>query len=132
MLTTHTTGNARRSSRYHDHPSTTKQRKQSKRLDHNPDQAKDDSCRTSGQHNVEANPRHTPAETKKVTEHRSNHERPESHDTSTNIPDLHEIGKEQPGVTSRDTEQPREKHCLTIGTTTSELHQVEGPQAEPL
>ncbi|MQL98608.1 hypothetical protein Taro_031323 [Colocasia esculenta] len=27
---------------------------------------------------------------KKLSEHRSNHMRPESHDTSTNIPDLHE------------------------------------------
>ncbi|MQM08609.1 hypothetical protein Taro_041464 [Colocasia esculenta] len=45
---------------------------------------------------------------KKLTEHQSNHVRPESHDTSTNIPDLHEVGKEQPGVTTRDTEQPRE------------------------
>ncbi|MQL96141.1 hypothetical protein Taro_028811 [Colocasia esculenta] len=27
---------------------------------------------------------------KKLSEHRSNHVRPESHDTSTNIPDLHE------------------------------------------
>ncbi|MQM14241.1 hypothetical protein Taro_047171 [Colocasia esculenta] len=83
------------------------------------------------QHDVEANRRHTPAETKKLTRHRSNHERPESHDTSTNNPDLHEVGKEQPGVTTRDTEQPCEKQCLTIGTTTSDLHQVEGPQAEP-
>ncbi|MQL99526.1 hypothetical protein Taro_032255 [Colocasia esculenta] len=45
---------------------------------------------------------------KKLTEHQSNHVRPESHDTSTNIPDLHEVRKEQPGVTTRDTEQPRE------------------------
>ncbi|MQM22552.1 hypothetical protein Taro_055605 [Colocasia esculenta] len=82
------------------------------------------------QHNAEANPRHTPAETKKLTEHRSNHERPESQDASTNIPDLHEVGKEQPGVTTRDTEQPCEKQHLTIGTTTSDLHKVEGPQEE--
>ncbi|MQL81088.1 hypothetical protein Taro_013549 [Colocasia esculenta] len=61
------------------------------------------------QHNAQANPRHTPAETKKLTEHRSNHERLESHDTSTNITDLHEVEKEQPGVTPRDTEQPGEK-----------------------
>ncbi|MQL79279.1 hypothetical protein Taro_011716 [Colocasia esculenta] len=32
--------------------------------------------------------------------------RPESHDTSTNIPDLHKVRKEQPGVTTRDTGQP--------------------------
>ncbi|MQL79166.1 hypothetical protein Taro_011606 [Colocasia esculenta] len=76
-------------------------------------------------------PRHTPAETKKLTEHRSDHVRPESHDTSTNIPDLHEVGKEQLGVTTRDTEQPCEKQCLTIGTATSDLDKVEGPQAEP-
>ncbi|MQL89548.1 hypothetical protein Taro_022130 [Colocasia esculenta] len=48
-----------------------------------------------------------------------------------NIPDLHEDGKEQPDVTTRDTEQPREKHRLTIGTATSDLHKVEGPEAEP-
>ncbi|MQM09334.1 hypothetical protein Taro_042201 [Colocasia esculenta] len=76
-------------------------------------------------------PRHTPAESTKLTEHRSNHVRPESYDTSTNIPNLHEVGKEQPGVTTRDTEQPREKHRLTTGTATSDLHKVEGPQAEP-
>ncbi|MQM21028.1 hypothetical protein Taro_054059 [Colocasia esculenta] len=83
------------------------------------------------QHNAEANPRHTPAETKELTEHRSNHVRPESHDTSTNIPDLHEVGKEQPGVTLRDTKQPSENERLTTGTATSDLHQVEGPQAQP-
>ncbi|MQL81236.1 hypothetical protein Taro_013688 [Colocasia esculenta] len=82
----------------------------SKCLDHNPGQAKDNSRRTSGQHNAEANPWHTPAKTKKLTEHRSNHERPESHDTSTNISDLHEVRKEQLGVTTRDTEQPGEKN----------------------
>ncbi|MQM17092.1 hypothetical protein Taro_050061 [Colocasia esculenta] len=82
-------------------------------------------------HNVEANPRHAPVETRKLTEHWSNHVRTESHDTSTNISDLHEVGKEQPGVTTRDTEQPCEKHRLTIGTATSDLHKVEGPQAEP-
>ncbi|MQM15939.1 hypothetical protein Taro_048893 [Colocasia esculenta] len=83
------------------------------------------------QHNVKANPQHAPAETKKLTKHRSNHERPESLETSTNIPDLHEVGKEQLGVTMRDTEQPCEKHHLTTGTATSDLHQVEGPQEEP-
>ncbi|MQM23456.1 hypothetical protein Taro_056520 [Colocasia esculenta] len=103
-----------------------------KRLDHNPGQAKDDSRRTIGvKHNAEATPRHTPAETK-VTEDRSNHERPKSHDTSTNISNLHEVGKEQPGVTTRDTEQPREKHRLTTGRATSDLHKDKGPQAEPL
>ncbi|MQL97360.1 hypothetical protein Taro_030054 [Colocasia esculenta] len=61
----------------------------------------------------------------------SNQVRLESHDTSTNIPDLNEVGKEQPGVTTRDTEQPCEKERLTTGTATSNLHQVEGPQAEP-
>ncbi|MQL97707.1 hypothetical protein Taro_030406 [Colocasia esculenta] len=55
-----------------------------------------------------SNPRHTPAETKKLTEPRSNHVRPESHDTNTNIPDLREVGKEHPGVTPRDTKQPSE------------------------
>ncbi|MQL97361.1 hypothetical protein Taro_030055 [Colocasia esculenta] len=45
---------------------------------------------------------------KRLTEHRSNHVRLESHDTSTNIPYLHEVGKEQPGVNTRDTEQPCE------------------------
>ncbi|MQM18744.1 hypothetical protein Taro_051739 [Colocasia esculenta] len=83
------------------------------------------------QHKAKANPQHAPAETEKLTEHRSNQVRPESHDTSTNIPDLHEVGKEQPGVITRDTEQPHEKHRLTIGMATSDLHQVEGPQAEP-
>ncbi|MQL79226.1 hypothetical protein Taro_011656 [Colocasia esculenta] len=83
------------------------------------------------QHNAEANPRHTLAETKELTKHWSNHVRPESHDTSTNIPDLHEVGKEQPGITMRDTEQPCEKYRLTTGTATSDLHKVEGPQAEP-
>ncbi|MQL77416.1 hypothetical protein Taro_009829 [Colocasia esculenta] len=80
---------------------------------------------------AEATPRHTPIETKELTEHRSNHVRPESHDTSTNIPDLHEVRKEQLGVTMRDTEQPREKHRLTKGAATSDLHKDEGPQAEP-
>ncbi|MQM05107.1 hypothetical protein Taro_037914 [Colocasia esculenta] len=84
-----------------------------------------------GQHNVEANPRHTPAETTELTEHRSNHMRPESHDTSTNIADLHEVGKEQPDVTTRDTKQPCENKRLTTGITTSDLHKVESPQAEP-
>ncbi|MQM03863.1 hypothetical protein Taro_036642 [Colocasia esculenta] len=31
----------------------------------------------------------------------------------------------------RDTEQPCEKQRLTTGTATSDLHKVEGPQAEP-
>ncbi|MQM16857.1 hypothetical protein Taro_049818 [Colocasia esculenta] len=62
-----------------------------------------------GQHNAEANPRHTPAETKKLTEPRSDHVRPESHVTSTNIPDLRKVEKEQPGVSMRDTKQPGEK-----------------------
>ncbi|MQM13631.1 hypothetical protein Taro_046558 [Colocasia esculenta] len=79
----------------------------------------------------EANPQYPPSETKKFTEHQSNHVRPESHDTSTNSPDLHEVGKEQPGVTTRDTEQPHEKHWLTTGMATSDLHKVEGPQSEP-
>ncbi|MQL83642.1 hypothetical protein Taro_016136 [Colocasia esculenta] len=48
-----------------------------------------------------------------------------------NIPDLHKVGKEQPGVTTRDTEQPCKKQCLAIDTATSDLHKVEGPQAEP-
>ncbi|MQM14723.1 hypothetical protein Taro_047659 [Colocasia esculenta] len=76
-------------------------------------------------------PRHTPAETTKLTEHQGNHVRPESHDTSTNILDLYEVGKEQPGVTPRDTEKPREKHRLTAGTATSDLPKVEGTQTEP-
>ncbi|MQL69931.1 hypothetical protein Taro_002243 [Colocasia esculenta] len=84
------------------------------RLDHNP-----------------ANPRHTPSETKELMEHRSDRARPESHDTSTNIPNLHKVRKEHPGVTTRDTEQPCEDERLTIGTATSDLHKVEGPQAEP-
>ncbi|MQM17243.1 hypothetical protein Taro_050211 [Colocasia esculenta] len=74
------------------------------------------------QHNAEANPRHTPAETKKLTKHRSNHVRPESHDTSTHNPDLHVVGKEEPGVIPRDTKQPCENERLTIGTATSDLH----------
>ncbi|MQM05062.1 hypothetical protein Taro_037868 [Colocasia esculenta] len=102
-----------------------------KHLDHNSGQAKDDSRRTSGQHNAEANPRYTPTETKKLTEHRSSHVRPESHDTSTNIPDLHEVRKEQPGVTPRDTKQSSKNECLTTGAATSDLHKVEGPQTEP-
>ncbi|MQM21162.1 hypothetical protein Taro_054197 [Colocasia esculenta] len=77
------------------------------------------------------NPRHTLVEMKKLTEHRSNHVRPESHDTSTNIPDLHEVGKEQPGVTTGDTKQPCEKQRLTTSTATSDLHKGEGPQVEP-
>ncbi|MQM05527.1 hypothetical protein Taro_038338 [Colocasia esculenta] len=102
-----------------------------KSLNHNPGQANDDSRRTNGQHNAEANPQHTPAETKKLMEHRSNRVRPKSHNISTNIPDLHEVGKEQPGVTLRDTKQPSENERLTTGTATSDLHKVEGPQAEP-
>ncbi|MQM01720.1 hypothetical protein Taro_034478 [Colocasia esculenta] len=74
-----------------------------KHLNHNPGQAKHNSRKTK------ANPLHTPAETKKLTEHQSNHERPGFHDTSTNIPDLHEVVKEQPGVTTRDTEHLGEK-----------------------
>ncbi|MQM14262.1 hypothetical protein Taro_047193 [Colocasia esculenta] len=65
------------------------------------------------------NPRHTPSETKKLTEPRSNHVRPESHDTRTNILDLLEVGKEQPGVTSRDTKQPSENDVSPPGTATS-------------
>ncbi|MQM16752.1 hypothetical protein Taro_049713 [Colocasia esculenta] len=100
-------------------------------MTHNQGRAKHDSHRTSRvKHNAEATPRHTPAETKELTEHQSNHVRPEPHDTSINIPDLHEVGKEQPGVTTRDTEQPREKPRLTTGTATSDLHKVEVPQAE--
>ncbi|MQL86891.1 hypothetical protein Taro_019426 [Colocasia esculenta] len=55
----------------------------------------------------------------KLTEPRSNHVRPESHDTSTNIPDLLEVGKEQPGVTTRDTKHPSENDISPLGTTTS-------------
>ncbi|MQL99236.1 hypothetical protein Taro_031955 [Colocasia esculenta] len=173
MLTTHTAGNARRTSHHNDRPATNscnneslpeesrgpeqqelqQKRKQTtlesskarnayhkvlqsseteKHLNHNPSQANDDSRQTSGvKHNAEATPRHTPAETKELTKHRSNHVRPESHDTSTNIPDLHEVGKEQPDVTMRDIEQPREKHRLTTSTATSDLHMVDDPQAEP-
>ncbi|MQM22636.1 hypothetical protein Taro_055691 [Colocasia esculenta] len=80
---------------------------------------------------MEANPQDTPAETTELTEHRSNHVRPESHDTSTNIPDLHKVGKEQPGVTQRDTKQPSENDISPPGTATSDLHKVEGPLAEP-
>ncbi|MQL91713.1 hypothetical protein Taro_024334, partial [Colocasia esculenta] len=65
--------------------------------------------KTTMKHNAEANPRHTPAEINKLTEPRSDHVRLESHDTSTNISDFHEVGKEQPGVTTRDTKQPGEK-----------------------
>ncbi|MQL72847.1 hypothetical protein Taro_005201 [Colocasia esculenta] len=86
-------------------------------LDHNPGLAKHDSRRTSG--------------TTELTEHWSNHVRPESHDTSTNIPDLHKVGKEQPGVTPRDTKQPSENDVSPPGMATSDLHKVEGPQAEP-
>ncbi|MQL81693.1 hypothetical protein Taro_014149, partial [Colocasia esculenta] len=104
--------------------STTKQRNRVNTTTHNQGRAKQDSRRTSGvKHNAEATPRHTLVETKDLTEHRSNHVRLESHDLSTNIPDLHEVGKEQPSVTTRDTEQPREKHRLTTGTATSDLHQ---------
>ncbi|MQM23182.1 hypothetical protein Taro_056245 [Colocasia esculenta] len=49
----------------------------------------------------DSNPRHTPAETKNLTEHRSNHVRPESHNTSTNIPDLHEARPPQTSTRSR-------------------------------
>ncbi|MQL75134.1 hypothetical protein Taro_007503 [Colocasia esculenta] len=96
-----------------------------KRLDHNP------SGQTRLPQNQRTTPRHTPTETTELTEHQSDQVRPESHDTSSNIPDLHKVGKEQPGITTRDTEQPREKQRLTIGTTTSDLHKVQGPQAEP-
>ncbi|MQL93778.1 hypothetical protein Taro_026422 [Colocasia esculenta] len=82
------------------------------------------------QHNAEANPRHTPAKTKKLTKHRSHHVRLESHNTSTNIPDLHEAREEQPGVTTRDTKKPCEKQRLTTATATSDLHNVKGQQAE--
>ncbi|MQM13833.1 hypothetical protein Taro_046760 [Colocasia esculenta] len=168
MLTTHTAGNARRTSRHHDRSETNSGDNESlleesrgglpvpyQQEQHELQQrgskttlqsskARNTYCRvlqssgnrvnastTTRQHNAEANPRHTPAETKKLTEDRSNHERPESHDTSTNIPDLHKVGKEQPGVTTRDTKQPCEKQHLTTCTATSDLHKVEGPQAEP-
>ncbi|MQM22635.1 hypothetical protein Taro_055690 [Colocasia esculenta] len=75
--------------------------------------------------------RDTPTETTKLKEHRSNHVRPESHDTSTNISDLHKVGKEQPSVTPRDTKQPSENDVSPPGTATSDLHKVEGTQAEP-
>ncbi|MQL88602.1 hypothetical protein Taro_021163, partial [Colocasia esculenta] len=71
------------------------------------------------------------AETKELTEHRSNHVRPESHDTSTNIPNLHEVVKEQPGVTPRDTKQPSGNDVSPPSTATSDLHKVKGPQPEP-
>ncbi|MQL76124.1 hypothetical protein Taro_008499 [Colocasia esculenta] len=128
MLTTHTAGNARRTSRHHDYPITNSC--DSKSL---PEESRGMSLANKAQqeqHNVEANTRRAPAEIEKLTEHRSNHVRPESHDTTTNIPDLHEVGEVQPGVTKRDTEKPREKQRLTIGTATSDLHKVEGPQAE--
>ncbi|MQL70568.1 hypothetical protein Taro_002883 [Colocasia esculenta] len=48
-----------------------------------------------------------------------------------NIPDLHKVKKEQPGVTPRDTKQPCENKRLTTGTATSDLHKVEGLQTEP-
>ncbi|MQM03948.1 hypothetical protein Taro_036735 [Colocasia esculenta] len=95
-----------------------------KRLDHNPEPAESNTMRKQ-------TPRHTPTETKELMEHRSNHVRPECHDISTNIPDLHEVGKEQPGVTSRDTKQPSENERLTTGMATSDLHKVKGPQVEP-
>ncbi|MQL97381.1 hypothetical protein Taro_030070 [Colocasia esculenta] len=81
--------------------------------------------------NQQTTPRHTPAETKELTEHRSDHMRPESHNTSTNNPDLHEVREGQPDVTMRDIEQPCEKQRLTTGTATSDLHKAEGSQAEP-
>ncbi|MQL76613.1 hypothetical protein Taro_009018 [Colocasia esculenta] len=97
-------------------------------MTHNQGRVKHDSRRTRGvKHNAEATPRHAPTETEKLTEHQRNQVRAESHDTSTNIPDLHEVGKEQPGVTTGDTEQPCEKERLTTGTATSDLHKVEGP-----
>ncbi|MQM08581.1 hypothetical protein Taro_041437 [Colocasia esculenta] len=82
------------------------------------------------QHNAEANPWHTPSR-QWSSRNTGATKRDQSLKISTDIPDLHEVGKEQPGVTTRDTKQPREKHRLTTGTTTSDLHQVEGPQAEP-
>ncbi|MQM11479.1 hypothetical protein Taro_044384 [Colocasia esculenta] len=112
-------------------PTTEYYKETEKCLNHNPGQAKHDFRRTSRQHNAEANPRHTPAETTELTEHRSNHVRPESHDTSTNIPHLHKVGEEQPGVTPRDTKQPSENDVSPPGTATSDLHKVEGPQADP-
>ncbi|MQM22819.1 hypothetical protein Taro_055876, partial [Colocasia esculenta] len=96
-----------------------------KRLDHNPGQAEDDSRRTSGQTLSTHPPRQRSSRKIGATT------RDQSLKTSTNIPDLHKVGQEQPGVTMRETEQPCEKHRLTIGTATSDLHQVEGPQAEP-
>ncbi|MQM18697.1 hypothetical protein Taro_051694 [Colocasia esculenta] len=68
-----------------------------------------------------SNPRHTPTETKKLTEPRSNHVRPESHDTSTNIPDLLKVGKEQPGVTPRDTKHPSENDVSPCETGVATL-----------
>ncbi|MQM04879.1 hypothetical protein Taro_037683 [Colocasia esculenta] len=50
---------------------------------------------------------------KEFTEHRSNHMRLESHDTSTAIPYLHEVRKAQTGVTTSDTEQPSKLHLET-------------------
>ncbi|MQM02550.1 hypothetical protein Taro_035318 [Colocasia esculenta] len=75
-----------------------------KRLDHNSGQAKDVSHRTSGQtlgtHTLRDNEAHgTPERPCETRVSRRN----------TNIPDLHEVGKEQPGVTPRNTKQPSEK-----------------------
>ncbi|MQM18475.1 hypothetical protein Taro_051467 [Colocasia esculenta] len=77
-------------------------------FDHNPGKAKDDSRRTDGQHNVKANPRHTPAETTELTEHQSDHVRPGSHDTAPKSRTSTRSRNEQPGVTLRDTKQPSE------------------------
>ncbi|MQL69526.1 hypothetical protein Taro_001809 [Colocasia esculenta] len=94
----------------------TKQRNKANTTTHNQGWAIHDSRRTSGvKHNAEATPRHTPAETKELTEHQSNHVRPESHDTSTN--NLHKVEGPQaePPCTS-DT--PRGQGTTLSGAST--------------
>ncbi|MQM22899.1 hypothetical protein Taro_055958 [Colocasia esculenta] len=57
----------------------------------------------------------------KLTEHRSNHVRPESHNTSTNIPDLHEVSpRETPSNHMRSTVSPQAR--LPQDSTKSRAH----------
>ncbi|MQM13224.1 hypothetical protein Taro_046148 [Colocasia esculenta] len=66
---------------------------------------------------------------KELTEHWSNHVRPESHNTSTNIPDLHEARPPQTSTRLRAHKQnhsgPRTRHKV------KELHTPVPPRTTP-
>ncbi|MQM21333.1 hypothetical protein Taro_054372, partial [Colocasia esculenta] len=115
--------------------STTKQRKHSKRLDHNPGQAKDDSYKTTTQCGSK-----TSAHTRPDKGAHGTPERPRETrvlQRNTNIPDLHKVGKEQLGVTPRDTKQPSENDVSPharppLTSTRSRAHKQNHPAPQTL